>query len=131
MLDVIEHLPNPEEIARRVASLLKPGGTLYVSTGNIAFVVLSACLLLGQFNYGKRGILDLTHARLFTIYSFRKLLTNAGFTVRQVRGFGPPIRDMVGENGGLRLADAAASLLARAWPRLFAFNFLIVAEKDD
>ena len=30
-------------------------------------------LLFGQFNYGKRGILDLTHTRLFTFESFRRL----------------------------------------------------------
>jgi glycosyltransferase involved in cell wall biosynthesis len=130
-LDVIEHLRQPEEGARRMAAILKPGGTLYASTGNIAYLPMRASLLLGQFNYGKRGILDLTHIRLFTIYSFRKLLTNAGFTVREVRGFGPPIRDMVGEGGALRVADAASSRLARSWPRLFAFNFLVVAEKDD
>ena len=131
MLDVIEHLRNPEEGARRVASILEPGGTLYASTGNIAYVVLRASLLLGQFNYGKRGILDLTHTRLFTVYSFKKLLTDAGFVIREVKGFGPPIRDMVGETGKLRAIDTTSGVLARAWPRMFAFNFLVVAHKAD
>ena len=85
---------------------------------------------MGQFNYGKRGILDLTHHRLFTIYSFKKLLTNAGFTVKEVQGFGPPIRDMVGDSRVLRVIDSVSSALARRWPRLFAFNFLLVAEKE-
>ena len=131
MLDVIEHLKQPEESARRVASLLKPGGTLYASTGNIAFVVLRASLLAGQFNYGKRGILDLTHTRLFTIYSFKKLLANAGFVIKEVKGFGPPIRDMVGESPKLRAIDTTSGALARVWPRMFAFNFLVVAQKTD
>src|SRR3954452_10799542 len=131
MLDVIEHLRNPEESARRVASILKPGGTLYASTGNIAYLVLRASLLLGQFNYGKRGILDLTHTRLFTVYSFKKLLANAGFAIKEVKGFGPPIRDMVGESTTLRAIDTTSSTLARLWPRLFAFNFLVVAQKAD
>jgi glycosyltransferase involved in cell wall biosynthesis len=131
MLDVIEHLRNPEESARRVASILKPGGTLYASTGNIAYVILRASLLLGQFNYGKRGILDLTHTRLFTVYSFKKLLANAGFVIKEVKGFGPPIRDMVGESAKLRAVDATSGTLARVWPRMFAFNFLVVAQKAD
>ena len=38
-------------------------------------------LLLGQFNYGKRGILDLTHTRLFTFASFRRLFEQGGFRV--------------------------------------------------
>jgi 2-polyprenyl-3-methyl-5-hydroxy-6-metoxy-1,4-benzoquinol methylase len=131
MLDVIEHLRHPEESARRVAAVLKPGGTLYASTGNIAYVVLRASLLAGQSNYGKRGILDLTHTRLFTIYSFKKLLANAGFVIKEVKGFGPPIRDMVGESTKLRVIDTTSGALARVWPRLFAFNFLVVAQKAD
>jgi 2-polyprenyl-3-methyl-5-hydroxy-6-metoxy-1,4-benzoquinol methylase len=131
MLDVIEHLRNPEESARRIASILKPGGTLYASTGNIAYVVLRASLLLGQFNYGKRGILDLTHTRLFTVYSFKKLLADAGFVIKEVKGFGPPIRDMVGASPKLRAIDTTSGALARTWPRMFAFNFLVIAQKAD
>jgi glycosyltransferase involved in cell wall biosynthesis len=130
-LDVLEHLSRPEEGARRMASILKPGGMLYASTGNIAYILLRISLLLGQFNYGKRGILDLTHRRLFTIYSFKKLLANSGFVVKDVRGFGPPIRDMVGESLPLRATDTASAKLARWWPRVFAFNFLIVAQKEE
>jgi glycosyltransferase involved in cell wall biosynthesis len=130
-LDVIEHLERPEEGVRKIAEILKPGGTLYASTGNIAYVVMRLSLLLGHFNYGKRGILDLTHTRLFTIYSFRKLLANGGFVVKEVRGFGPPIRDMVGASPALRAADTASGVLARLWPRMFAFSFLVVAQKAD
>jgi glycosyltransferase involved in cell wall biosynthesis len=130
-LDVIEHLSRPEDGVRKIAAIMKPGGVLYASTGNIAYFVLRLSLLLGQFNYGKRGILDLTHSRLFTIYSFRKLLTNAGFEIRAVRGFGPPIRDMVGQNRVLQGADASSAALARWWPRMFAFNFLVIAQKEE
>ena len=130
-LDVIEHLANPEESARRIANILKPGGLLYASTGNIAFLVIRLSLLLGQFNYGKRGILDLTHSRLFTTYSFKKLLVNSGFVIKEVRGFGPPIRDMIGTSGTLSALDAASARLARLWPRMFAFNFLVVAQKAE
>jgi glycosyltransferase involved in cell wall biosynthesis len=131
VLDVLEHLKQPEEGVRKIAEILKPGGTLYASTGNIAFLVMRLSLILGQFNYGKRGILDLTHTRLFTIYSFKKLLTNGGFVIKEVHGFGPPIRDMVGSSGLLKATDTSAGALARLWPRLFAFSFLIVAEKAD
>jgi len=131
VLDVLEHLKRPEDGVRKIAEILKPGGTLYASTGNVAFLVMRLSLFLGQFNYGKRGILDLTHTRLFTIYSFKKLLTNGGFSIKEVHGFGPPIRDMVGASRALRTADTTAGVLARLWPRLFAFSFLIVAEKAD
>jgi glycosyltransferase involved in cell wall biosynthesis len=129
-LDVIEHLRRPEEAVRRISAILKPGGRLYASTGNIAFLPLRGSLLLGQFNYGKRGILDLTHTRLFTVYSFKKLLTNGGFLIKSVTGFGPPIADMIGTGTVLKILDSAAGTLGRAWPRMFAFNFLVVADKD-
>jgi glycosyltransferase involved in cell wall biosynthesis/SAM-dependent methyltransferase len=130
-LDVIEHLKRPEEGVRKIAGILRPGGTLYASTGNVAYFVMRLSLALGQFNYGKRGILDLTHTRLFTTYSFKKLLANGGFVIREVHGFGPPIRDMVGANPALRAVDATSGKLARVWPRLFAFSFLVVAQKAD
>jgi SAM-dependent methyltransferase len=130
-LDVLEHLSRPEEGARKIAEILKPGGVLYASTGNVAYFVMRLSLAAGQFNYGKRGILDLTHTRLFTTYSFRKLLANAGFVVEELHGFGPPIRDMVGESTTLRAVDATSGRLARLWPRLFAFSFLVVARKAD
>jgi hypothetical protein len=38
---------------------------LLVSTGNIVFPLTLLLLLAGQFNYGKRGILDLTRSSLF------------------------------------------------------------------
>jgi glycosyltransferase involved in cell wall biosynthesis len=130
-LDVIEHLRDPERGLQRIAAILKPGGRLYASTANIAFILPRLSLLFGQFNYGKRGVLDLTHTRLFTMYSFRKLLKNSGFSIKYSMGFGPPIRDMVGESRPLQAIDSVSSVLARQWPRLFAFNFLIVAEKED
>lgn len=131
LLRSLEHLSNPEEATRRIANILKPGGVLYASTGNVAFIVMRLSLALGQFNYGKRGILDLTHRRLFTTYSFKKLLINSGFLIDDVRGFGPPIRDMVGGEGVLPAVDTVAARLARLWPRLFAFNFLVSAQKSE
>jgi 2-polyprenyl-3-methyl-5-hydroxy-6-metoxy-1,4-benzoquinol methylase len=130
-LDVIEHLRRPEDGIRKIAAILKPGGLLYASTANIAYLPMRAALLVGQFNYGKRGILDLTHTRLFTTYSFKRLLTNGGFAIREVQGFGPPIRDMIGQGRILQLADSALAALARWWTRMFAFNFLVVAVREE
>jgi 2-polyprenyl-3-methyl-5-hydroxy-6-metoxy-1,4-benzoquinol methylase len=130
-LDLIEHLERPEDGVRKIASILKPGGTLYASTGNIAYVLMRLSLLLGQFSYGKRGILDLTHTRLFTIPSFKKLLVDGGFVILELQGFGPPIRDMIGKSRPLRAADTTSGKLARIWPSLFAFNFLVAAQKAD
>jgi hypothetical protein len=88
-------------------------------------------LALGQFNYGKKGILDLTHQRLFTVRSFCRTLEGEGFRVESVRGFGPPIRDMIGGSRLLSLVDRLAGGLARLWPTLFGYQFLVEAVRLD
>src|SRR5262245_5110614 len=131
-LDVLEHLKSPEQGAAEIFRYLKSGGKLYASTGNVAFLPVRLALLLGWFNYGLRGILDLTHRRLFTVDSFRRLLKNAGFRVDRIIGFGPPLADLVGGRSTLiKIADRALARLARAWPRLFAYQILIECTRTD
>lgn len=132
VLDVLEHLKSPELGVRRIFSVMAPDGKLYASTGNIAFWVIRLVLLLGHFNYGRRGILDLTHTRLFTVTSFCRLLRNAGFRLDSVRGFGPPIADLVaGDSSALRLADRISAWLAAHWKSLFAYQILIEATRPE
>ena len=130
-LDVIEHLHRPEQSLREIRRVMKSGGTLLASTANVAYVLVRIMLALGFFNYGKKGILDLTHTRLFTIRSFCRTLEGEGFEVLRVRGFGPPISDMVGTSAILRLLDSVASFLARVWPSLFGYQFLVEARRLD
>ena len=66
LLDVIEHLMSPETFLDRLRESMKSctRTKVIVTTPNVGFIVIRLMLLLGQFNYGKRGILDLTHKRL-------------------------------------------------------------------
>lgn len=126
-LDVIEHLKDPEDALKKLAFIIKPGGTILASTANIAFIITRLMLMMGVFNYGKRGILDKTHKRLFTEYSFKHLFRTYGFKIMEVRGFGPPIRDMISSRFPYSVIDAIFSWLAKLLPHLFAYNILIVA----
>lgn len=128
-LDVIEHLENPEAAIQKISRLLKPGGRVLASTGNISFIIMRIMLLMGFFNYGKRGILDRTHKRLFTIYSFKHLFRTYGFSVELIRGFGPPIRDLVSQRWPFTWIDSMLSILARIMPRLFSYSFLLMARR--
>ena len=47
-------------------------------------------LLLGHFNYGRKGILDRTHTRLFTFNSLRELFEQTGYKVLEMRGIPAP-----------------------------------------
>ena len=130
-LDVLEHLVDVNAGVREVHAMLKSGGRLVASTANIAFLPLRLMLLFGQFNYGRRGILDMTHKRLLTLGSFRRLLVAEGFRIDQIRGFGPPIRDMLGDTRLLRTLDRLLARFARVWPRLFAYQILVEATRID
>ena len=129
MLDVIEHLQSPErflEDLRRQFDFTPR--TLILTTPNIAFVVQRAMLLLGQFNYGKTGILDRTHTRLFTFRSIEQLLKDAGLRIKSVRGVPAPFPKVLG-NGLLGRAAIAGNLaLIRVSKTLFAYQIYIEAE---
>jgi glycosyltransferase involved in cell wall biosynthesis len=129
MLDVIEHLKRPEEFIETLRKQFDyEPKTLVLTTPNIAFGVQRALLAVGQFNYGKAGILDATHTRLFTFRSIQRLLRDAGFRVKEVRGVPAPFPKVFGENAlglGLLKANELAISLSKT---LFSYQVFIVAE---
>jgi hypothetical protein len=84
-------------------------------------------LLLGQFNYGRRGILDGTHRHLFTRASLCTLLSQAGYTIDKVRPIPPPYPEALGNNAFSRALLALHRAAAWLLPSLFAYQFLVVA----
>ena len=129
LLDVIEHLKEPEGFLERVrAQFDYSPRTLVLTTPNIAFAVQRVMLALGQFNYGKAGILDRTHTRLFTFRSVRRLLTDAGFRIKDIRGIPAPFPKILG-NGALgKAALAINQLLIRVSRTLFSYQIFVIAE---
>jgi len=91
LLDIIEHCRNPERFLMSLRMrLAKYRPLVIVTTGNVGFIVTRLSLLLGGFNYGRRGILDMTHARLFTRSSLRNVLQHAGYAVEKTQGIPAP-----------------------------------------
>jgi glycosyltransferase involved in cell wall biosynthesis len=130
-LDILEHLHSPETATRNIFRLLRSGGRLYASTGNVAYLIIRLMLFFGSFNYGRRGILDLTHTRLMTKKSFAHLLRNEGFRIEKMLGFGPPLKDLNKKSPLFHILDWLAFRLARFWPSLFAYQLLAVCYRPD
>jgi len=130
MLDVIEHLASPERFVDDfvAAAARNPNVKLVVSTGNVAFIVVRLMMLFGQFNYGKRGILDLTHTRLFTFRSFTRLFEQAGFDVLECRGVPVPFPVALGPGAAGRLLTTLNKALLRISRSLFAFQIFAVVQ---
>jgi 2-polyprenyl-3-methyl-5-hydroxy-6-metoxy-1,4-benzoquinol methylase len=130
LLDVIEHLSSPERLVDdlRHALALSPDTRVIVSSGNIGFFVVRFMLLLGQFNYGKRGILDLTHSRLFTFASFRRLFEQAGFRIVEERGIPGPYPLALGDGHLSRLLLFLNRIVIRLSKGLFSYQIYLVVE---
>jgi 2-polyprenyl-3-methyl-5-hydroxy-6-metoxy-1,4-benzoquinol methylase len=130
LLDVIEHLVAPEKFVSelRHAIRLFPKIKIIVSTPNIAFIVTRVMLMFGQFNYGKRGILDMTHMRLFTFSSLRALLEQRGFQVTEVVGVPAPFPLALGNGKVAGLLIGINKILIHLSKRLFSYQVLMVAQ---
>jgi glycosyltransferase involved in cell wall biosynthesis len=130
LLDVIEHLASPEAFLDRLRDGMKycTDTKLILSTPNVGFFIVRIMLLFGQFNYGKRGILDLTHKRLFTFSSLRQLLEQRGFRITASRGIPAPYPLALGNNFVSRFLLAVNTVGIRLLPSLFSYQILMVAE---
>jgi len=129
LLDVIEHLNVPELFFDRLYDAMKhcTKTKLIISTPNVAFLITRLMLLFGQFNYGRRGILDMTHTRLFTFASLRKLLEQRGFQITCLRGIPAPYPVALGDNPVSHFLLALNDLLSRLFPSLFSYQMMVVA----
>ena len=127
-LDVIEHLASPEAFVDALSKQLgcSPDTRLIASTANIGFILTRLGLLVGSFNYGKRGILDLTHTRLFTFATFRALFTQRGFTVHRVSAAPVPFALAVGSGWVAKTMSAINRGFIAIRRSVFAFQSIFV-----
>ncbi|MCC6586187.1 MAG: class I SAM-dependent methyltransferase [Bryobacterales bacterium] len=130
--DILEHVRRPEELLRQLAALLAPDGVIVASLPNSGNIYFRLVVLSGRFPKEDKGLFDRTHIHFHTFDSWQGLFEEAGLGWLTVQPSGIPI--------GLRFPDAQASvlvrsgeticyLLARWWKRLFAYQFVVVAQR--
>jgi len=94
LLEVIEHVPCPDNFFKQVAELVKPGGRVLITTpavDNLSGRFLPSCC---------RHYTALSHVSLFTSHSIMKLLSRFGFEVERLE---------VDHYGGALLEEAVIS----------------------
>jgi glycosyltransferase involved in cell wall biosynthesis len=128
-LDVVEHLSEPETFFLRLReSRQGRSDTLFVfSTANVAFLTIRLGLLLGRFEYGDRGILDITHRRLMTKRSFERMIRETGFDIETSRGTPVPLQLVFGDGWLALWLTRLWRVLCRVMPGLFAFQTVVTA----
>ena len=129
ILDTIEHLQSPErllQVLRQCFSRDKP--EIIITTGNIGFFITRVGLLLGSFNYGKRGLLDMDHKRLFTFSTLNRLLEINGYDVVKKCSVPAPFPLAFGDNLLARVLLWANRILIGLSKNLFSYQIAVVAK---
>ena len=125
-LDVIEHLENPEDFLKKLYEKISENEKIeiVISTPNISFFIIRFMLLFGFFNYGKRGILDKTHTRLFTFQSFKKLIEDSNYIIIKTIGIPAPFPLAIGENLLSKILINLNNLAINIWRSFFSYQIL-------
>jgi len=129
VLDRLEHLMSPETVLAELRQRCYAEQTKVILTApNIGFLTMRLGLLFGQFNYSRQGILDLTHKRLFTFRSFRKMVEQEGFVVTRMKGVPAPFPKAFGSGWFGRFLLNANRAFIVVYRRLFAYQIYMEAK---
>ncbi len=130
VLDVVERVVSPELFLEhlRHATRFAPDIRLIVGCGNAGFIVTRVQQLLGHASYGRGGIMNRGHLRLFTLASLRRAFLQAGFRVTAVRGLPAPYPIVFGDGVRATLFGALNRALIALSRSLFAHQLLLVAQ---
>jgi len=118
--DVIEHIRNAPEVLRQASDLLEVGGRVIVSTPNFVHIKNRIRVLFGSFEYRDAGLLDRTHVHFYTRKTLYALLDEAGYRVVKT-DYTTGVMDLAS------FGNRALYLLAKAYPNLFAYQYIVAA----
>jgi 2-polyprenyl-3-methyl-5-hydroxy-6-metoxy-1,4-benzoquinol methylase len=99
MIEVLEHVPDPDAVLARVAQLVRPGGAIYVTTPNGRGI--SGRALRERWSV----VAPPEHLQLFSVAGLRSILARAGFEARSAQAHGVNPHELV---AGLRRTEFTA-----------------------
>jgi SAM-dependent methyltransferase len=132
LADALTRARRPELVLAQARARLAPQGAVVACIANFGHWYPRSRVILGAFDYDRRGILDKRSVRFYTRSSFERLAESVGFGVARREALGLPVE--VIRRGGRRTGDRAArrpgaasrwgSLGVALRPTLFAYQFL-------
>lgn len=127
--DVLEHLPDPDRVLRRMLAYLAPGGAVVVSVPNFRFWAVLVRLVVDRWSYTDAGVRDRTHLRVFTRRSALAMVRAAGLEVERLDRRYRLVEDQseIGRVGALATRIVAAVAPRSPLRELFCFQYVIVA----
>jgi 2-polyprenyl-3-methyl-5-hydroxy-6-metoxy-1,4-benzoquinol methylase len=151
--DILEHLVDPQSCLTKFKDHLKKDGRIIISIPNIACYNIRFNIMLGNFDYKDYGVCDNTHLRFFTKKSAVKLVKDAGYKITKLdttpyfafqifnlykklflkeKKDNSLIHDVFkSRTYGIyrKYLFPFENFVVKLWPGLFAYQFIIVAEK--
>jgi hypothetical protein len=130
--DVLEHMPDPEKQLKRLVSLQSSGTMFLISVPNIANLWIRLSLLMGNFNYTERGILDKTHLRFFTWRTGSQLVSSSGLKIKAIISTSIPLNllhPFFSEAFLGRKIHQLLAILTKLLPRLLGYQYIFIAVK--
>jgi glycosyltransferase involved in cell wall biosynthesis len=121
--DVLEQLSRPSRLLRDIWKVLRPGGEVLLSVPNFGHWYPRAKVLCGRFGYDRRGVLDETHLRFFTLRTLRRLVVETGFDILEEHATGVPFAALLDRPP--RLLTKIDAGLARLRPSAFAYQHVM------
>ena len=126
LMDVLETLDHPEILLDTIRDKIRLSSPdIYLSVANVGFFITRFQLLFGGFNYGRRGILDLRHKRLFTKKSIRRLCVQSGMNVEEINSIPAPYPEAFGLNVWTRVLVKINFWLCCISSGLFSYEYVL------
>lgn len=122
---VLEHLIDPVQLLSQLHALMRPEGSLLVALPNVLHWKQRLEFIRGRFEYTEGGLMDRTHLRFYDWHGARRLLSDAGLSLRDAHADGglPCSRWF-----GASRARALDRLALARFPGLFGFQFVFRCE---
>jgi SAM-dependent methyltransferase len=129
LLDVLEHMADPESFLRELQKHLAPNAKLLISVPNFLHWSVRIPILFGIFRYYSRGILDRTHLQFFTLARIRALSSLfPGSKIIDIDSSISPAEFVLPQSlwnsSLLRIFSSFRLSVARAFPGIAAYQIL-------
>ena len=130
--DILEHTIDPVRAMHRLLAASTEDVQVVVSLPNVGHLAARAIVMSGNFPQHDKGIFDRTHLHFYTRDGVLKLMRDAGLRVRRMGATPVPLEEVVPSWMPNELREAAMRIqmaAVRVWPRLFGYQWLVVATK--
>ena len=130
LMDVLEHVRNPDLMLAQIKQLLKPEGVLIVNVPNVANWQLRFSLLRGRWDYQDTGLLDRTHVYFYTISTLQERLERNGWRIGILQPSLPADRLFTHDFSGSAWRQRIVKACCQAFPGLLAYQITALARPD-